>query len=67
MDIGCDPFVMASGAGHDAAVFANSGIASGMLFIRNENGSHNPAEAMELEDFLLGVDLLCRYLSNDVK
>jgi len=31
-----------SGAGHDAAVFANEGIPSAMIFVRNENGSHNP-------------------------
>ncbi|NPT34951.1 allantoate amidohydrolase [Paraburkholderia xenovorans] len=47
-----------SGAGHDASLFANAGIPSGMLFIRNENGSHNPNEAMEIEDFMLGVRVL---------
>ena len=34
-----------SGAGHAAAVFANAGIPSAMIFVRNENGSHNPFEA----------------------
>ena len=47
-----------SGAGHDSAVFANNGIPSAMLFIRNEHGSHNPREAMALEDFLYGTDVL---------
>ena len=47
-----------SGAGHDASLFANAGIASGMLFIRNQNGSHNPDEAMEMDDFMLGVQVL---------
>jgi N-carbamoyl-L-amino-acid hydrolase len=47
-----------SGAGHDAAVFANVGIPSGMVFIRNANGSHNPDEAMEIDDFMKGVDLV---------
>jgi N-carbamoyl-L-amino-acid hydrolase len=51
---------IASGAGHDAAVFANTGVPSAMVFIRNENGSHNPHEAMEIEDFLLGIDLFTR-------
>ena len=41
---------MASGAGHDAATFATAGIPSAMLFIRNENGSHNPDEAMVMAD-----------------
>ena len=44
-----------SGAGHDASLFANAGIPSGMLFVRNRNGSHNPHEAMDIEDFMLGV------------
>ncbi|MBN4665489.1 hydantoinase/carbamoylase family amidase [Pandoraea nosoerga] len=47
-----------SGAGHDAAIFANAGIPSGMVFVRNANGSHNPLEHMEMEDFLRGVQVL---------
>ena len=50
--------VIASGAGHDASLFANAGIPSGMLFIRNQNGSHNPEEEMEMDDFMLGVQVL---------
>ncbi len=42
---------MASGAGHDAAVFAQAGVPSAMLFIRNAKGSHNPDEHMDLADF----------------
>ncbi|MCK8785985.1 Zn-dependent hydrolase [Roseomonas sp. NAR14] len=49
---------MASGAGHDAAVFSNAGVPSVMLFVRNENGSHNPREAMEMEDFMAGAEVL---------
>jgi N-carbamoyl-L-amino-acid hydrolase len=41
---------MQSGAGHDASVFANAGVPSAMLFVRSRNGSHNPQEAMEIED-----------------
>lgn len=51
--------VMPCGAGHDAAVFARMGVPTGMLFIRNRNGSHNPDEAMEMEDFAVA----CRILS----
>lgn len=51
--------VMPCGAGHDAAVFAQRGVPTGMLFIRNRNGSHNPDEAMEMEDFAVA----CRILS----
>lgn len=50
--------VIPSGAGHDASLFANAGIATGMLFVRNQNGSHNPREAMGMEDFMLGVQAL---------
>ena len=49
---------MASGAGHDAAVFANAGVPSAMIFVRNEHGSHNPREAMGMEDFMAGAEVL---------
>lgn len=49
---------LASGAGHDAAIFANAGVPSAMVFVRNEHGSHNPHEAMEMEDFLEGAAVL---------
>ncbi|HLW23025.1 MAG TPA: Zn-dependent hydrolase [Steroidobacteraceae bacterium] len=52
------PFEMASGAGHDAAVFAKLGIPSAMIFVRNEHGSHNPEEAMSLQDFAVGTRAL---------
>ena len=47
-----------SGAGHDAAVFANEGIPSAMIFVRNEHGSHNPQESMQIEDFAAGVAIM---------
>ncbi|NKC29874.1 Zn-dependent hydrolase [Falsiroseomonas selenitidurans] len=50
--------VLASGAGHDAAIFANAGVPSAMVFVRNEHGSHNPHEAMEMADFLEGAAVL---------
>jgi beta-ureidopropionase / N-carbamoyl-L-amino-acid hydrolase len=56
------PFEMASGAGHDAAVFAQMGIPSAMIFIRNENGSHNPDEAMTLSDFAVATRTLISLL-----
>jgi beta-ureidopropionase / N-carbamoyl-L-amino-acid hydrolase len=52
------PFEMPSGAGHDAAVFAKQGIPTGMIFVRNQNGSHNPDEAMTLEDFAVATRAL---------
>jgi N-carbamoyl-L-amino-acid hydrolase len=56
------PFEMASGAGHDAAVFAKVGIPSAMIFVRNENGSHNADETMNLEDFAVASRALIRLL-----
>lgn len=49
---------MASGAGHDAAVFGIMGVPTAMIFVRNDHGSHNPREAMELADFAQGLRLL---------
>lgn len=49
---------MPSGAGHDAAMFANKGIATGMIFIPNADGSHNPDEKMEMKDFDNGARVL---------
>jgi N-carbamoyl-L-amino-acid hydrolase len=56
---------LASGAGHDAAVFSSLGVPSGMIFIRNANGSHNPDEAMALEDFSLAAGLLATYIAGE--
>lgn len=50
--------LLPSGAGHDAAIFANEGVPTAMIFIRNEHGSHNPREAMDHDDFFLGAELL---------
>ena len=58
------PFAMASGAGHDAAVFARAGVPSGMIFVRNEHGSHNPDEAMDLADFAVATRALTATLLN---
>ena len=49
---------MASGAGHDSAVMANAGVPAAMIFVANQHGSHNPHEAMQMEDFMKGVHLL---------
>jgi N-carbamoyl-L-amino-acid hydrolase len=53
-----------SGAGHDAAVFANGGVPSGMIFVRNRNGSHNPGESMDIDDFMRGVELMYAFAQN---
>jgi N-carbamoyl-L-amino-acid hydrolase len=61
--IGLPRFEIACGAGHDAAVFAGAGVPSLMLFVRNQNGSHNPDEAMEMADFAKVTRLLAHGLA----
>lgn len=48
--------------GHDASVFARAGIPAAMVLVRNQHGSHNAAEAMEMSDFGLGVKILAATL-----
>jgi N-carbamoyl-L-amino-acid hydrolase len=59
-DLGVGYEVMPSGAGHDAAVFQQAGVTTGMIFVRNDHGSHNPDEAMSTDDFMLGCEVLWR-------
>ncbi len=44
--------------GHDAGMFAKAGIPAAMVMVRNQNGSHNPAEALEQVDYAAGVRVL---------
>ena len=53
---------MPSGGGHDAVAFAQAGVPSGMLFVRNQNGSHTPDEAMRMEDFAAATAVLSRWI-----
>ena len=52
---------MACGAGHDAAVFAGMGVPTAMLLVRNANGSHNPHEAMAMDDFATTARVLSAF------
>jgi N-carbamoyl-L-amino-acid hydrolase len=61
--VGLPAELIASGAGHDAAIFANSGIPAGMIFVRNQNGSHNPHEAMDLDDFMDGANIMFAFVA----
>ncbi len=60
-----DPVHLPSGAGHDAAVFAQMGIPTGMIFIRNEHGSHNPEESMRMDDFMIATGVLYRAMGGE--
>jgi len=54
--------LLPSGGGHDSAVFANLGVPTAMLFVRNENGSHNPDESMEFADFSAACSVMLQWL-----
>lgn len=60
--LGITPEIMPSGAGHDTSIFANAGIPTAMIFVRNDHGSHNPDEAMDYDDFFLASAVLARTL-----
>jgi N-carbamoyl-L-amino-acid hydrolase len=62
--LGVGHLAMASGAGHDAAAFAQAGVPAAMLFVRNQNGSHNPDEAMRMEDFAAGCAVMTRWAAD---
>lgn len=55
---------MACGAGHDAAVFARLGIPTGMILLRNANGSHNPDESLSPRDFAAGAAVLANLVAS---
>ncbi|MBI4182711.1 MAG: hydantoinase/carbamoylase family amidase [Proteobacteria bacterium] len=54
---------IASGGGHDAGDFANAGVPTAMIFVRNPHGSHNPDEHMEMADFEQAVAVLAAALA----
>jgi acetylornithine deacetylase/succinyl-diaminopimelate desuccinylase-like protein len=58
-----DPVIrLPSGAGHDAAVMSTI-VPSAMLFVRCAGGvSHNPAEAVTVEDVAAAIDATTRFL-----
>ena len=50
---------MHSGAGHDAMIFAEESIPTGMIFVPCKDGkSHTPEEYAEIDDIIPGVELL---------
>lgn len=60
--LGIPYLTMASGGGHDAQDFADAGIPAAMIFVRNDKGSHNPDEAMEIADFMQATRVLANVL-----
>jgi N-carbamoyl-L-amino-acid hydrolase len=64
--LGVPVLALGSPASHDAAAFAAAGVKMGMIFVRNANGSHNPEEAMTIEDFLDATAVLTAWLAEAV-
>jgi N-carbamoyl-L-amino-acid hydrolase len=64
--LGIPMLELGSPASHDAAAFAACGVPMGMVFIRNENGSHNPREMMAMDDFLAGTAVLTGWLAGSL-
>lgn len=63
---GVDHISLPSGGGHDCATFAEMGVSTGMIFIRNQNGSHNPDEHMDFADFCCAADVLTKWVKNSL-
>lgn len=61
---GIEPFVLSSGAGHDAMILGRH-IPSAMLFIQSKDGiSHNPKEWSELSDCIQTIHVLKHYIES---
>ena len=59
-DAGLDLLRMPSGAGHDAQMLARV-CPAGMIFVPSVKGlSHNPAEHTEVDDLVVGANVLLR-------
>lgn len=63
--LGIPTMRLGSPASHDSAAFAAAGVPVAMLFVRNENGSHNPLEAMEIDDFLAACTILADWVARE--
>ncbi|GGJ03356.1 hydantoinase/carbamoylase family amidase [Neoroseomonas lacus] len=60
--IGITTMPLGSPASHDAANFAAAGIPTGLLLIRNANGSHNPREAVDPADLMAAAATFAEWL-----
>jgi len=43
-------------------MFQRRGIPAAVVLVRNANGSHNPAEHMEMSDFAAGTKVLAAHI-----
>lgn len=63
--LGVRAMPLGSPASHDSAAFAAAGVPTAMLFVRNENGSHNPDERMEIGDFLDACAMMADWVAQN--
>jgi N-carbamoyl-L-amino-acid hydrolase len=54
-----------SPAGHDSAAFSAAGVPTAMIFVRNDKGSHNPDERMEMADFMDATAVMGLWLARN--
>ena len=54
---------LGSPASHDSAAFAAAGVPTAMIFVRNAHVSHNPAEAMAIDDFLQAAAIMATWIA----
>ena len=60
--MGVQHMPLGSPASHDAANFAAAGIPTGLLLVRNAHGSHNPHEAMDVDDLMTAIATFAAFL-----
>lgn len=58
---------LGSPASHDSAAFCDQGVPTAMILVRNANGSHNPAEHMEIDDFLEAATLVACWIAEHAR
>jgi N-carbamoyl-L-amino-acid hydrolase len=63
--LGIPAMPLGSPASHDSAAFAAAGVPVAMLLVRNEHGSHNPREAMAIEDFMAAATVLAQWVADN--
>jgi N-carbamoyl-L-amino-acid hydrolase len=63
--LGIPAMPLGSPASHDSAAFAAAGVPVAMLFVRNEHGSHNPREAMAIDDFMAAATVLAQWVADN--
>lgn len=63
-EINVEPYIMPSGAGHDAMNMPTI-CPTGLIFVPSKDGiSHNPEEFTDIDDLIIGIDVLEKAVMN---